>query len=226
MTYFANVRAVTFDVGGTLIAPHPSVGHVYAEVAARHGVTNVSPEVLNRNFSAAWRSRRNFNHTFEDWAALVDATFSGLTSAPASRTFFPALYQRFAEADAWRIYDDVLPALDALASKGIPLGIVSNWDDRLRPVLQQLRLESYFETIVVSCEVAFTKPSPVIFGLVAQKLGLPPESILHVGDSSKEDFEGASAAGLHALLLDRGNQSAAGGQIRSLRDLDQCLSPR
>src|SRR5262245_51232166 len=223
MNHFDNVRAVTLDVGGTLIAPWPSVGHIYAETAARHGEQNLLPELLNRNFAAAWRANKNFRRTRPDWAALVDATFVGLTTMPPSQTFFQALYRRFAEADAWRVYDDVLPALDGLASKGIPLGIVSNWDERLRPLIRQLRLESYFETIVVSCEIAFTKPSPVLFGIAAEKFGLAPASILHVGDSSREDLEGACAAGFYALLLDRNAQSPGDGKIRSLCDLPELL---
>src|SRR5580700_10426449 len=44
------IRAVTFDVGGTLIEPWPSVGRVYAEVAARHGL-EVAAEDLDRQFA-------------------------------------------------------------------------------------------------------------------------------------------------------------------------------
>jgi len=77
------IQAVTLDVGGTLIEPWPSVGHVYSEVAARHGVKNLSPEMLSRNFAAAWRSRTNFRHTREDWADLVDQAFDGLCRAAA-----------------------------------------------------------------------------------------------------------------------------------------------
>src|SRR5437763_2728433 len=135
------IQAVTFDVGGTLIRPWPSVGHVYAEVAAQHGLRNLSPESLNQSFAAAWREKKNFQHTKEGWARLVDQTFAGLCEPPPSRAFFPAIYQRFAEADTWRIYDDVLPALDALASKDVPLAVISNWDERLRPLLRQLRLD-------------------------------------------------------------------------------------
>ena len=43
------VEAITLDVGGTLIEPWPSVGHIYAEVAARHGV-QAEPEELTRRF--------------------------------------------------------------------------------------------------------------------------------------------------------------------------------
>lgn len=219
MTFPAPIRAVTFDVGGTLIQPWPSVGHVYAEVAAKSGGPDIPPEVLNRNFAAAWKARQDFHHTEAAWARLVDKTFAGLTDDPPSRSFFPALYRRFAEPDAWRVCDDVLPTLDELASKGIPLAVVSNWDERLRSLLQQLHLESYFETIAVSCEVAFTKPSPVIFEHVAQKLGIPAENILHVGDSPAEDFEGARSAGFQARVIDRRDSGSPDRTIGSLREL-------
>ena len=64
------IRAVTFDVGGTLIQPWPSVGHVYAEVAALHGYRALDAEQLNRRFAAAWRQRTNFAYARADWAAL------------------------------------------------------------------------------------------------------------------------------------------------------------
>src|SRR5206468_3601936 len=74
-----SIRAVTFDVGGTLIEPWPSVGHIYAEVAARHGMKGLSAVVLNRQFTAAWRARKIFNYARSEWAELVNETFRGLT---------------------------------------------------------------------------------------------------------------------------------------------------
>ena len=55
------------------------------------------------------------------------------------------------------------PHSKALASSGLKLGIISNWDDRLRPLLHRLRLLDYFETTIISHEVGFTKPSRVHF---------------------------------------------------------------
>src|SRR5581483_6684770 len=124
MADWSQIQAVTFDVGGTLIKPWPSVGHVYAGVAARHGM-KVSPAALNRRFAAAWRELTNFNHTREEWAALVDKTFAGQGGGPPGGTFFSELYARFAEPEAWRIFDDALPALEALAALGLDLGIIS-----------------------------------------------------------------------------------------------------
>jgi putative hydrolase of the HAD superfamily len=160
-------KAITFDVGGTLIEPWPSVGHVYAEVAGRHGMTNVAPEKLNRRFAEAWQQRKDFRHTRAEWRALVEATFN----ASMSSDFFSDLYEEFGKAGSWRIFEDVSPALDSLASHGIKLGVISNWDERLRPLLGQFELYDRFDAIIVSNEVGFPKPSQVIFRQAAESLG-------------------------------------------------------
>jgi putative hydrolase of the HAD superfamily len=213
------ISAVTFDVGGTLIEVWPSVGHLYAQVARRHGVKGLSADVLNTRFAAAWRAARQFTHSRSDWAGLVDATFRGLADRPPSQTFFDELYIRFAPPDAWRVFDDVVPTLTALAARGFKLGVISNWDERLRPLLKRLKLADHFEAIVVSREVGACKPSRAIFHHAVQKLGLPPEAVLHVGDSLSMDVRGARAAGLSALLLQRTAGAAKAGQIKSLQEL-------
>lgn len=213
------VLAVTFDVGGTLIQCWPSVGHVYAEVAAQHGYRDIPVAELNRRFAAAWRRLHDFHHTREQWAALVAETFGLLVSPGATDTFFPALYERFAEPDAWRLFDDALPALKMLKSRGLRLGVISNWDARLRPLLRLLELDPHFDAITVSCEVAAPKPSATIFRETARALGVAPEKILHVGDSLESDFRGAVAAGFQAAWLRRGKARLQPGQVQSLRDL-------
>jgi putative hydrolase of the HAD superfamily len=132
------------------------------------------------------------------------------------------LYERFASPEVWKIHEDVLPAIDTLASQGFKLGILSNWDPRLRPLLKGLRLDRYFEALVISCEVGFTKPSPVIFEQAARLLGTPVGSILHVGNSYEEDMQGARSAKLQALLLDR--QGKSGESVESLKELEWMLA--
>jgi putative hydrolase of the HAD superfamily len=213
------IAAVTFDVGGTLIEPWPSVGHVYAEVAAKHGFAGLPARLLNCRFAAAWRATNEFDHTRGDWFEIVDRTFAGLLPENAARRFFPELYERFAEASAWRMFDDVLPALKTLAAQGLKLGVISNWDDRLRPLLQSLKLAARFDAIVVSCEAGFSKPSPRIFRRAARELGMPAASILHVGDDAAADVKGARAAGFQAAQIARSAERRRRGQIRSLEDL-------
>jgi putative hydrolase of the HAD superfamily len=220
-TQIEKIRAVTFDVGGTLIECWPSVGHIYAEVAARYGARPLSPIVLNRRFKRAWKAFKNFGHTAADWSALVDATFCGLIEIVPSQTFFPQLFERFSEPDAWHIFEDVLPALTALKSRGLKLGIISNWDERLRLLLAKLNLAGYFESIIISCEAGVRKPAARIFNSACAALGTERAQTLHVGDSREMDLDGARAAGLQALWLRRELRRSARLRIRSLRDLDK-----
>jgi putative hydrolase of the HAD superfamily len=226
MQTYDHIQAITFDVGGTLIQPHPSVGHVYAEIAERRTGQAFQPERLNRRFAAAWKARGDFQYTRPDWERLVDGLFEGMTDQPPSRTFFAELYDYFTEAAAWSIPGDVLPVLEELTMRGYRLAVVSNWDERLRPLLRNLKLDGFFGTIVVSCEVAFTKPSPVMFEVATHKLGVNSSELLHVGDSAVEDFEGARAAGLNSLLLDRDGAFEEHRRIASLDQLCALLPVR
>lgn len=212
------VRAITLDVGGTLIEPWPSVGHVYAEVAEAAGHPGLDPQLLNERFTSAWRARGDFRHSRQAWARIVDATFSDVIAQKPSESFFPQLYRRFGEAGAWRVHEDVLPSLEELASHDVPLAVVSNWDERLRPLLRALKLEGYFEAILISSELYFSKPSNVIFEHALRKLGLPAGDVLHVGDSEAEDVRGAREAGLQSRLLARPSGNGP-GSIGSLTEL-------
>lgn len=213
-----NIRAVTFDVGGTLIEPFPSVGDVYSEVAARHGI-HIPPGTLNNHFAAAWKAKKGFGHSMRDWSDLVDATFAGLVQTPPSQTFFPDLFAEFTKPTAWRIFDDVIPFLERLRATGVRLAVISNWDERLRPLMKALDLASYFEAIVVSIEVGFAKPAKQIFETAARQLQLPPGQILHIGDSVVEDVTGARAAGFSAMLIARGKTPVANEQLSSLLEM-------
>jgi putative hydrolase of the HAD superfamily len=220
----ASVEAVTFDVGNTLITTWPSVGHFYSEIAARHGCGGVSPEVFEQRFRAVWPGRIHLSETRAGWEQVVDEVFDGLVDIPPSRTFFSEIYDRFAQADAWRIYDDVLPTLDRLATLGFRLAVISNWDDRLRDLLRRLKLDVRFETIVVSSEIGHAKPDPAIFAEAISCLGLPANRILHIGDSAEADLHGARAAGMHAWQILRNATDSGADHVRSLLELPELLA--
>jgi putative hydrolase of the HAD superfamily len=194
---------VTFDVGHTLIEPRDSVGNIYAEIAARHGRQGLSPTELDRRFLTVLQARGGAVNTRADWEAIVDDTFAELITPPPSQTFFPELFERFAQASEWRIYDDVLPTLEELARRGLRLGIISNWDDRLRPLLATLGLASHFEVTLVSAEFGCSKPAREIFDAAAKLFGLVPAEILLVGDNWEADVEGARTAGFRSVQIAR-----------------------
>ncbi|MBI2924686.1 MAG: HAD-IA family hydrolase [Verrucomicrobia bacterium] len=220
MKWRTPIRAVSFDVGGTLIAAWPSVGHVYAAVARRFTGELLKPRALDKRFAAVWRARAGaFDHSRAAWAELVAEVFARSPLA-ANEEFFNALYEHFASPSAWRIYDDVLPTLRSLRQRGFRLAVISNWDDRLRPLLERLELSRFFEVIVVSGELGAHKPAAEIFAHAAGRLGLAPGAILHVGDSENEDVRGARAAGFQAVQVRREAPPSPPGRIASLCELE------
>lgn len=196
--------AVTFDVGGTLISPWPSVGQAYAAVAARFGAGRLDAALLDRRFADTW-SRRGpeFRHGRIDWQDLVARVFDGVSDVGRQGEFFDALYEHFATTVPWRVFPDVVPTLTRLRNRGIKLGVISNWDERLRPLLSALHLARHFDAILVSAEEGIQKPDPAIFRAAARRLGVSPSEAAHVGDSSGEDVAGARAAGMQAVLVNR-----------------------
>lgn len=197
------VRVVSFDAGGTLITPWPSVGEVYAVGARALGLGELDPRELTARFTDAWRQRPAFDYSPGAWAGLVADTFRGLVAESEGPMLFTELYERFARGDAWRVFADVTPTLRDLHAAGYRLVVTSNWDERLRRLLAALRLADEFEWIGVSAEVGFHKPDARFFDAVARQIGAPAETILHVGDRASEDVVGARAAGWSAVLLDR-----------------------
>ena len=215
--------AVSFDVGGTLIEPWPSVGCVYAEVAAGFGLAGLEPAALNRGFVTAWKQRAGHDYSRAAWQSLVNETFAFAGTVHPSDECFHALYHRFEQADVWRVFEDVQPTLEALRAQGIRMAVISNWDERLRPLLDELELTRWFDAVVISHEAGHTKPAPEIFLRAAKQLNLEPEYILHVGDSPREDEEGARRAGMQAALLDRRAKDGRGTTISTLASLPELL---
>lgn len=194
------IEAVTFDAGGTLIEPWQSVGAIYAEVAREFGL-ECSAERLTAQFKDAWTLQTAFRYTRQEWAVMVRHSFAGM--ADVSDTLFEAIYERFSEPRSWLIYDDVIPTLQKLEEMGMKLAVVSNWDERLEPLLEEMGLATYFDAIVVSSVVGAHKPDERIFRRAAAELALGAGKILHVGDSWREDVEGARGAGAKAVRIRR-----------------------
>ncbi|MCC5808568.1 MAG: HAD-IA family hydrolase [Opitutales bacterium] len=198
------VRAVTFDVGGTLVAPHPSVGAIYAEVLSTHGFA-ADPATVERDFRDAFRHHSETLPTSD--RAFWERVFrDACASASIPANFFTAAFEdafaAFAEGRRWRVTDGAAELLGALKVHGYSLAVLSNSDSRFRTVLGDHGLDEYFDHCFLSGEVGFEKPDIRIFRHTEIALGLAPVQILHVGDSSSADYAGATAAGWHAFLLD------------------------
>jgi len=87
------------------------------------------------------------------------------------------------------------------------LAVISNFDGRLRFILQHLGISKFFAEIFISSEIGADKPDPEIFQRALKLIDLKPNEVLHVGDDPERDWEAASAAGLSIFRLDRPKNS-------------------
>ena len=209
------IGCVFFDAGGTLLEPWPSVGEVYALEAKKFNMLP-DPEAIQKRFAQEWKREKQriqveggmlFGKTEEEakafWRNIVEASFADQADLSQFDEFFESVFREFGRADHFRVFEDVAPVLHRLKKIGVQIGVISNWDQRLHAVMEGLGLSAFLDTVVVSYEAGFEKPSPEIFRIAAERAKIEPERVLHIGDSLNEDYHGALKAGFHSLLIDR-----------------------
>jgi putative hydrolase of the HAD superfamily len=203
------IRWITIDATGTLIDPHPSVGHVYSAVLARHGM--IAPhEQLQQRFIEVFRSMTQTPRgavseatEYAFWKRLVMNVVEPWANNLEAKAVFEDAYAAFASADNWRAPTGADDLLRDLKARGYKLALLSNADARCRGILEKMGLAQYLEHILLSCELGYEKPDLRLFRRVEEVLGARPAEILHVGDSRRNDGEGPEAAGWRALVIGR-----------------------
>jgi putative hydrolase of the HAD superfamily len=229
----SGIKAVFFDAGATLLHPQPPVEEVYAREFSQDGA-RFSSEDFARALTRAWEevhaesaADRYGGVAGEQkfWFLFLNRVRRVLDGGSVSAGVFERLARHFRDPRSWSVYDDVLPALDALDERGLRLAVVSNWDSYLPKLLEALGLHARFRTISVSAIEQVGKPDPEIFRRTCSRMNVAPGEVLHVGDSLAEDYEAARAAGLSAVLLDRTDRHpAVPHRIGSLSELTTLIA--
>jgi HAD superfamily hydrolase (TIGR01549 family) len=138
------------------------------------------------------------------WRAVVRKSFGPAADSPRFEDFFRKVFEEFALPHRFEFFPEVPGVLTALRDRGYRLGIISNWDFRLRPVLAGLGQLDLFHPVVISGEVGREKPDPGIFEIARKMAGAAPaDRLLHIGDSPADDYHAALAADFEARLLKR-----------------------
>ena len=230
------IKAVFFDIYGTLAGFHPSRYEIQSTACADFGV-KVTPEGILAGY------------------ALADAHMADQNAVSPLRTLdrehrrqFFAEYERLVlqgagvevtgerASEIWRRvrqvpyeltrYDDVLPAMDLLKAQGLTLGVISNINRDGAELAADLGLTPYLDFTVTSVEVGAEKPHAPIFLAALSKAGVEPEEAFHVGDQLTSDIHGAQRVGINPVLLDRdGNHDEVPDcpHIESLMELPALL---
>ncbi len=208
---------IFLDAVGTIIGVKDGVGEIYSEFAHKFGV-ECDPVQVNAAFYQEFKasdpcvfpgvaSAEIPEQEYQWWRRINQRTFTQIGKIADFKDFegfFQALYAYFSTTAAWEVYPDTLVALDRWQQQGFTLGILSNFDTRLYAVLDALDLRKYFSSVTISTEAGAAKPSHLIFQQALSQHNCLASNAWHIGDSELEDYQGATAAGLQAWLLQRG----------------------
>lgn len=207
------IKAVFFDVDFTLIYPGPAFqGEGYRRFCAAHGVV-VDPARFEQAVAASARILDDVDEPvyadrlFIDYTASIIEHMGG--RGPAVELAARQIYLEWAANHHFEMFDDVEPALRALQSRGVRVGVISNSHRSLDSFSTHFDLRGLIHAAVSSAEHGYLKPHASIFEAALDRLGVTAPVALMVGDSVKADVCGALGAGMRAALLRRSGDAPA-----------------
>jgi len=214
------LRAVLFDLGGTLMQPRGPWEPV--EARADRALTDslrLSGLDLAPGFAEGfrWRLSRYYREREE---SLIETSYftvlremvaqhaSGTVSDDRLRLALDALFA--VTQQNWALDAEAIPTLQKLTSTGHRLGLVSNaGDDKdVKTLARRFKIEGFFDFILTSAACSFRKPHPRIFELALAHWGCLPEEAAMVGDTLDADILGAQRMGMFTIWLLNGKAAS------------------
>jgi len=224
------INTIFFDAADTLFYIERGLGNTYASVAKKYG-GDPHPENLKKAFSKAFTSapplafgsvsdeeRKVLEKNY--WRDIVENVYKDVGMFEEFDAHFDELFEVF-RSEAWAIFPETKGVLGSLKEKNYKLGIISNFDSRVYDVMNALEIHKYFDTLVISSEAGYAKPDPNIFHLALKEMDVDPKECLHIGDNIQNDFHGARALGIQALLLDREDEYESIGDQHKIINLEE-----
>jgi putative hydrolase of the HAD superfamily len=199
---------VLFDAGDTLLAPAPSFQGRFVAVAADHGLpleeAAVDAAIAAAVRAAAWPEDWTDPATQREfWMGFYQEILATLGHADDGILLAEALFASFSDPAGYQLFEDVRPALEELAGRGVTLGVVSNFEPWLADILALQGIDHLFATVAISGVLGVAKPDPGIFQAALAEAGADPAATVHVGDQPANDVAAARAVGITPVLIDR-----------------------
>lgn len=206
---------IFFDIGGTLLEIYRPLAELVHDYLAREGYqVPVEPLYQAVRTTVASLPTRHPSYTSLEanrdwWMHLYEGTLNlgiGTQEIPQLllATVRDALWEQHRRGDNLRVYADAEGVVETLSERGFRLGVISNWDDTLSPILDRFGLLTAFELLIVSSDLGLEKPDPTIFQHALERAGIDPAASIHIGDDWQCDVVGAAQTGIQPIWIDRG----------------------
>ena len=217
------LKAVLFDLGLTLIHT-VSFPEIYRRILVKFNVNvSINDIIEAQNSTATEFDISTYNkHRREEFWVGYNVTLLKKLDIQENIVFLAnqidELWWIFSDV---QLYPEVESTLSELKAKDLKLGLISNgFKKDITYVLEKLKLEKWFDSVVCidSCNCA--KPDNQIFLFALDQLAIKSSEAIFVGDSISHDYEGALGVGIKPYLIDReGKYSDNYNRIENLTDL-------
>lgn len=207
------IKAVFFDMYNTLVGFKPEREELQQEALRKFG-TEVPLNNLRKAYGVAdaWWAQKTGERALDSLSDEEKASFFGeyewtllraagidVTKEKALQIFTTIREQKY----GMEVYEDVIPTLTKLKSRGLILGLITNLGREVTVTCDKIGLTPHFNFLLSSREVGAEKPDPAIFLAALERAGVQPAEAIHVGDQYLSDVKGARGVGIQPLLLDR-----------------------
>ena len=231
----SNIKYIYFDFFNTLAEFYPPREELQANAAASLGI-KVDPLSIRSAYSIAdaFMGRENTRYPLAKRASKEVALFWAdyeqllLTTAGINITKERAglVFEKLATlAQRFILFDDVAETLKYLKSLGLSIGLISNMNQDLSAIIDELGISLYIDCVATSGMAGAAKPDRALFRYALDLISARPEQAAHVGDDYEGDVLGAVNAGMLPILIDREqkikNQDENIISITSLNQLKQ-----
>ncbi|MBU2536451.1 MAG: HAD-IA family hydrolase [Chloroflexi bacterium] len=207
------IKAVFFDLYHTLLGYDPPREELQAEALKDFGIEVnsesllhplvVADEYIYREHARVSLGQRSKEEQMAVWAQY-ERILLREADIEADDQRIMGLLGKMREFELKQVlFDDVLPTLNELKKQGLTLGLISNVDQDITTLLDNLGLTALLQVVVTSQDTGFNKPSPEIFQEAVKRAGVRANEALYVGDQYQIDVVGANRAGMKGILIDR-----------------------
>jgi putative hydrolase of the HAD superfamily len=221
-------RTLIFDWYGTLALPAAGDLEMYSPLFRRFGI-DVLVETVARH-TERWQGVDHHEHSateasYDRWTRgrVLDLVMESGADEDIQLELVDALLD--SESPEMAPYEDAVPVLEELRSRGLSVAICSNWSWHLEPHVEHCGLRPYVGQVLTSVRLGYRKPHPAIFLATLDALGTDPKEVVFIGDSCGPDVLGPIAAGMQPVHIARNERASdppliPGSQrLRTLTDL-------
>ncbi len=227
------IKAVFFDLYHTLVRYDPPAEELWAMALGDFGIATmpedfrrpliVADEFMYQELARSPLSRRSTEEKIALYVRYQEIVLkeTGIEASPQLILSLLGKMQRFDMKLV--VFDDVMPVLADLKNRGLILGLISNIDRDITPLLNDLGLLSLLQVVVTSVGIGYNKPQPEIFQEALRQAGVQSSEAIYVGDQHEIDIVGANKVGMKGVLLDRGGYFEETADCPRIRSLTQVM---